>query len=168
MTDIQEVINEILKFSPNVLGLSEGVAEDKINAFEKQHNLVLPDDYKILLRRTNGLSLVGTVVFGIYDDAVSSSLGGSYNIEHYEVGNEMPMHLVPFSPDGAGNHYCFDTNKFNRQSCEIVFWQHDFYYDEGDLPEVVNNSFAEWAQEVLIDWTLEDHDYEGNERKQAF
>jgi len=164
MADIQEVINEILKFSPRVLGLYEGAGEDKINEFEKQHNLALPNDYKVFLRKTNGLCLMGTLVYGIIDPSIAPSLGESYKFEHYEVENEMPMHLVPFSPDGGGNHYCFDAKRCNEQSCEVVFWQHDFAYSEEDTPEVVNPSFAEWAQEVLIDWTLKDCDYDGNDR----
>ena len=34
-----------------------------------------------------------------------------------------------------------------------------------DQPEQTNASFFDWVQEVLINWTLEEHDYEGNERK---
>jgi len=163
MIGINAVIDEILKFSPRILDFYEGVSEDKIKEFETQHNLVLPNDYKVFLRKSNGLNLMGTVVFGIRNDIVFLSLDASYKLEHYEVGNEMPLNLVPFSPDGAGNHYCFDSNKCDGLSCQVVFWQHDLSYSEEEPPEVVNNSFAEWAKEVLIDWTLEDYDYDGTE-----
>jgi len=71
-------------------------------------------------------------------------------------------YLVPFSPDGGGNHYCFDTRTINENSCNVVFWQHDYPYSEDDPPEVTNTSFTEWMKEVVIDWTLEDYDYDGN------
>jgi cell wall assembly regulator SMI1 len=127
---INDVITELLTFSTKVLDLNDGVSEDKINAFEKKHGLVLPNDYKILIRKTNGLDLLGTTVYGIYDDSVFMSLDGAFNVEHFEVDNEMPVNLIPFSPDGRGNHYCFDSRKCDNESCKIVFWQHDAQYDE--------------------------------------
>lgn len=164
MNAINEVITELKRFSSRIITINEGVIETKIHEFEEQHHITLPHDYKILLRWSNGLCLMGTSVFGIYDDTVFSSLGGSYKLEHFEVGNEMPLHLVPFSPDGGGNHYCFDMNQCDEASCKVVFWQHDLSYDE-TAPEVVNNNFKEWVQEVVIDWTLEEYDYEGNEKR---
>ena len=161
MIKIAEVINEILKFSPAVLTLHKGVDEDKISEFEKRFGLALPNDYKDLLRWSNGLELMGIVVFGIFDDSILSSLGGAYKVEHYEVGNAMTLNLVPFSPDGGGNHYCFDSKKCDEQSCQISFWQHNLSYTEDESPEVVNHSFAEWVKEVVIDWTLEDYDHNG-------
>ena len=62
------------------------------------------------------------------------------------------------------NHYCFDSTTCDEQSCKIIFWQHDIYYSNEDPPEVANNSLAEWVKEVLIDWTLEEYDYNGAER----
>jgi hypothetical protein len=73
-------------------------------------------------------------------------------------------YLVPFSPDGFGNHYCFDTRTTNNNLCNVLFWQHNYPYSEDDPPEVTNGSFAEWLKEVAIDWTLEDHDYNGNKK----
>jgi hypothetical protein len=59
---IYSVIDELLKFSSKVLTLNEGVMESTLNDFEINHNLILPSDYKILLRRTNGLDLMGSTV----------------------------------------------------------------------------------------------------------
>jgi len=89
------------------------------------------------------------------------SLGKAFNIEHFEVDNKMPIHLIPFSPDGGGNQYCFDSTRCDTESCKIVFWQHNLSYNEGRLPETVNNTFTEWAKEVLVDWMLEDYDHNG-------
>jgi len=163
MDTIDIVIDEILKFSTTVLTVIDGVAGNKIGAFQEKYVLNLPNDYKTFLRRTNGLDLMGTAVYGIHDETAYMSLGRAFNVEHYEVANEMPIHLIPFSPDGGGNHYCFDSGRCNTESCKIVFWQHDLSYTEEKPPETVNNSFAEWARQVLVDWTLEDYDYNGNE-----
>jgi cell wall assembly regulator SMI1 len=162
---IYSVIDELLKFSSRVLTLNDRASEDKINEFEKNHNLVLPNDYKILLRRTNGLDLMGSTVYGIYDESVIMSLDGVFKFEHYEVENEMPDNLIPFSPDGRGNHYCFDSAKCNNESCKVIFWDHELIYDMENPPEIVNDSFAEWANQVLIEWILEQYDHNGNPRE---
>ena len=97
----------LLKFGSRVLDIKDGISQDKIQEFEAAHNFVLPKDYKDFLKRTNGVSLMGATVYGIYDDLTYTG---------------------------------------------------DF------LPEEVSDSFVDWAKEVLIDWTLEDDDYDGNER----
>ena len=161
---IYSVIDELLKFSSKVLTLNEGVMESTLNDFEINHNLILPSDYKILLRRTNGLDLMGSTVYGIYDESLFLSLDGAYKIEHNEVGNKMPLNLIPFSPDGRGNHYCFDSTICNDESCRVVFWEHYLTYNDEYPPEIVNESFAEWVNEVLIEWKLERYDHDGNLR----
>ena len=162
MNTIAIVIEEILKFSSRVLTITDGVTEVEIKAFEEKYNLNLPGDYKTFLEKTNGLDLMGTIVYGIYDESTTMSLGRAFNIEHYEVDNEMPTYLIPFSPDGGGNHYCFDATRGDGVSCKVVFWQHNLLYSKESPPKTVNNSFTEWAKEVLVDWTLEDYDHNGN------
>jgi cell wall assembly regulator SMI1 len=105
---------------------------------------------------------MGVLMYGIRTE--NFDLEKCYLIEHDEVDNPMPKHLVPFSPDGTGNHYCFDLRTSTIESCKVVFWQHDFIYDNETEPEVVNSSFSDWVQEVVIDWTLEEYDYNGNKR----
>ena len=161
---MNHVIEQLFKFSKGVLTIAEAVTDIQIHAFEEKYNLILPDDYKVFLKRTNGIDLMGTQVYGIYDEPIHMSLGRAFNIEHFEVENEMPGYLIPFSPDGGGNHYCFDSTRCNSESCKVVFWQHDLSYSEEDPPEIVNDSFAEWAQEVLVDWTLQDYDYNGDKK----
>ena len=58
-------------------------------------------------------------------------------------------YLIPLSPDGGGNHYCFDTRIINNNSCNVVFWQHDYAYTVDDAPEVTNPSFTEWIKQVV-------------------
>lgn len=164
MVRISEVFEEIQKFSSNLYQLYGAVEGSKIISFEQEYKVALPNDYKLFLSKTNGIDFMGTVVYGIHDDTIFKSIGSSYIFEHYEVGNPMPLNLIPFSPDGAGNHYCFDSDNCTSESCEIIFWQHDLSYDLNNPPEVVNESFAEWMKEVLIDWALEDYDYNGNKR----
>ncbi len=106
---------------------------------------------------------MSTIVYGI-GKLSPVSLESIFTIEHNEVRNKMPEYLIPFSPDGLGNHYCFDMRSRDAESCSIIFWQHDLAYTDDESPEVVNASFADWVQEVVIDWTLEDFDYNGDKK----
>ena len=160
---ITEVINELYLFSTDVLTLEEPVNLDEVVRFENTYSLHLPQDYIELLKVTNGFDLMGTTVHGV-GNSLGYSLERLYTREHNEVANPLFNYLVPFSPDGGGNHYCFDTRTLNNDSCNIIFWQHDYLYSEDDQPEVTNTSFAEWVKQVVIDWTLEDYDYNGDER----
>ena len=164
--NIFETIEEIEKFSIDILTIGEPLAEEVIANFEMKYNLSLPKDYKELLKKHNGINLYGTEIYGIIQTRIAglASLEENYLFEHYKVENEMPLYLVPFSPDGGGNHYCFDTRFNNDVSCPIVFWQHDYLYSEEDSPEVTNTSLVEWIKREMIDWTLEDYNYDGTEK----
>lgn len=164
MMNINDAIEELKKFSKTILSTNESVSENLISEFEKKYNLELPEEYKIFLKNYNGIDLDGTQIFGIKEKGNLYSLEECYLSEHYEVENEMPLYLVPFSPDGGGNHYCFDTRLIDETSCQIIFWQHDFSYSDESPPEIVNASLAVWIKEVMIDWTLEDYNYDGTQK----
>lgn len=151
-------------FSEKIITLNKPASQESIIAVERQYNIKLPEDYLAFIRKINGLSLMGTIVYGVGEETWQSSLEKNYKLEHEEVANPMYDYLVPFSPDGGGNHYCFDTRTINENSCNIIFWQHDYAYSAEDSPEITNNSFTEWVKQVVIDWTLEDYDYDGNSK----
>lgn len=164
MNNINEVVIELLKFSKKILTLHKPVNPKVINDFENKFKLKLPEDYKILLNKTNGFDLFGNEVFGMYIKKSPSDLEYNYLREHNNVKVPMYNHLIPFLNDGSGNFYCFDTKTMSKDKfeCKIVFWYSNYLYDKDTQPEIVNESFAEWMKEVIIDWTLEDYDYDGN------
>jgi hypothetical protein len=139
------------------------VAQDDILGFERKYVLQLPNDYKRFLAHSNGINLMGTIVYGVNSKLIPS-LEEWYIFEHKEVENPMYEFLIPFSPDGGGKHYCFNISQANNSSCDIVFWQHNYHYIDDDLPEQTHKSFLDWMQDILIDWTLENYDYNGNEK----
>jgi hypothetical protein len=163
MIDIKSIISELQMFSNDILRLNKPAEPSLITDFEEQHQITLPKDYKSLLNHTNGFSLMGSEILGLSNDGHSYSLESAYQIEHYKVGNPQPKYLVPFHNDGGGNFYCFDTRTLDANSCKIVFWQYDLDYTLEE-PEIVNDSLVEWIQEIVIDWTLEDYNYDGTER----
>lgn len=155
---INKVLKELKSFSDTMVSYFPPVKQREIILFEEKYNLKLPEDYKYLLYRTNGLSVMGDTILGIHDISISKNpmnLENTYIFEHFEVSNPMPTHLVPFYPDGYGNHYCFDLH-----DCKIVFWEWDCDYTKG-IPEIVYNCLGELMQEIFIDWTLEDYNYDG-------
>ncbi len=128
--------------------------------------VMLPADYKYAMQRMNGFSIMGDDVFGVLGKANAQSLESNYDFEHFEVQYPQPTYLVPFSTDGGGNFYCFDTRYRTRggTSCPVVFWVSNYLYTDEDTPEVTNDSFVDFVNDVIIGWTLKAFDYEGNER----
>ncbi|WP_300690971.1 SMI1/KNR4 family protein [Chryseobacterium sp.] len=116
------------------------------------------------MKKHNGITLAGTEIYGLSENLKGNSLDEIYNFEHREVENPMPIFFFPFSPDGQGNHYCLDLSKLNENICPIVFWQWDFEYENIEEVEVCNTNFAEWIGEVMIDWNLQNYNYDGTEK----
>ena len=109
---------------------------------------------------------MGDEIYGVQGVEEPLSLESIYYREHFEVRYPQPTYLVPFSSDGGGNFYCFDTRHLTKDgfSCQVVFWVSNYQYTDEDVPEVVYNSFLDFVDKVLIGWTLKAFDYEGNER----
>ena len=164
--EMDEVIVELQKFTPQVLDWRQPVNSVLIERFESRFNVKLPEDYKYLLNVTNGFSLMGDVVLGMTDEQYGEDLFSVYQFEHFEVVVPQYKHLIPFSPDGGGNFYCFDTHvKTNGgDSNQIVFWYSNYEYSESDPPEVTHQSLADYIKNWIIALTLEDYGYNGDRR----
>lgn len=151
------MIFKLKKFSRRITTFYEACEDFKIVFFEEQTNTKLPEDYKSFLKTTNGFCLMSTSICGIKNKEKEDLLY-LYKREHFEVNNPMPSYLIPFSPDGQGGFYCFDTSSLNKYSCNIVFWDSYYSYTENDAPEIVNASFEDWVEEVVIEWTIDEHE----------
>lgn len=166
MNRIEALVAELRKFSPEITQLEPAGDPQLVEAFERGRSVLLPADYKEVMAHINGFSVMGSEVYGIRGENEPLSLEAVYYQEHVAVRYPQPAYLVPFSPDGGGNFYCFDTRYPSEEttSCPVVFWVSNYPYTEEDAPGVVYHSFLEFVEEVIISWTLEDYDYEGNER----
>ena len=152
---INDVIKQLKKFSVDVLEWKMPVGEEVVLSFEHKFDIKLPDEFVLLLKETNGFSLMGIEIVGFSTFNNEYGLEETYCFEHFDVENIMPNYLIPFSPDGYGNHYCFDVKNHN-----IVFWEHDSDYTQ-NKPIVVCKSLATFIQDIIIDEILKDYDYEG-------
>ena len=101
----------------------------------------------------------------IWHDPVDLALIGRF--ESYEVIVPQYEYLIPFSPDGFGNFYCFDTRvKTNGgDSNQIVFWYSNYEYSESDPPEVTHQGLADFIKDWIIVSNLEYYDYNGDKRE---
>ena len=164
MNKVDEIVSELSKFSDTLKTIGDPINDHAfIFRFEEKFNLTLPLDYKYFISQVNGFSLMGTVVYGIHSHVKEESLESVYVREHFKVKVPQYDYLVPFSLDGQGNFYCFNTKNLtdSGDSCSIVFWVSNYIYSKEDEPEIVNDSFVDWVNEVVIGWTLEDYDYDG-------
>lgn len=169
MNDIIEkcnlIIDELNRFSDDILLLRSSIYDNRLELFEQEIGFELPVDFKFILKKFNGISLDGTEVLGLDDQLRRSSLNEVYKYEHFEVFDKMPIHLMPFSPDGRGNHYCLNLKKMKDGICPVIFWQWNYDYQNEAEIEQCNDSFIDWMKEVMIDWTLEDYNYDGSEKQ---
>lgn len=155
---LTHIIEEFDKFSDSIKANTGPADNSDIMAFEYDRSVRLPIEYKQLLSFSNGIMLMGDEIYGVGKSCLSQSLETTYHIEHNLVDNPMVDYLIPFCPDGFGNHYCFDS-----RDGTIVFWQHDLPAHENVSKRVYENLF-EMIDEVFFKWTLENYDYSGNKR----
>ena len=129
--EMDEVVAELKKFTSRVSIWHDPVDLALIGRFESRFGLKLPEDYKYLLGITDGFAVMGDIVYGMTDKSYCDNLFSLYHREHYEVIVPQYEYLIPFSPDGFGNFYCFDTRvKTNGgDSNQIVFWYSNFQPD---------------------------------------
>jgi len=161
---ISTTFNELMKFSNSILRIENSITDNRIEIFEEKIGYKLPKDFKYFIEKCNGFTLLCTQVNGIGIEFEESSLDKIYEFEHFEVGNPMPKEYLPFSPDGFGNHYCIDLSNCINDICSVVFWQHDFEYKNKTEVETCNESFIDWVNEVMIEWTLDEFNYDGTEK----
>lgn len=160
---IQASIAELKRFAPEVIRLFRPARNSQIVAFQDKFNLRLPSDFIKFLCFSNGVELGGNEVYGI--TSARLDLTKVYTNEHFKVSVPIFPHYVPFSPDGGGNYYCLDTSSIGaRGLCPVKFWVSNSQYVGKLRPETTHASFSQWLKKCLIDWTLEDINYDGSPR----
>ena len=153
---VVDLIKELEKFNKSIVSLWDGASEQEIVDTETHIGQVLPDEYKEFIRISNGLEFTSDYILRVGNSVRPSafSMNEVYDFEHFESCNPMPSYIIPFAPDGYGNHYCFDMSN----NGVIIFWQHDINY-KARKPEVVYKSMVEMIREVFISWS--DMNYDG-------
>ncbi len=130
-------------------------ATDKeIKDAENELEIELPESYRAFQLE------FGNFDWGILEvHSVKTPFLGVSNIvgitlsERTECHPNMPTHLIPFSDNGGGDSYCFDTSNYTDKECQVVFWDHTD--SKNQKPEVVAKDFLEWIEKE-IEWRAED------------
>ena len=152
---VVDLIKELEKYNESIVSLWDGASEQEIVDTETHIGQVLPDEYKEFIRISNGLEFTCEYILRVGNSVRTSafSMNEVYDFEHFEAYNPMPSYIIPFSPDGYGNHYCFDMSR----NGVVIFWQHDLDYDCID-PEIVYASMVDMIKEVFIEWAETNYD----------
>jgi cell wall assembly regulator SMI1 len=158
------ILTELRKFSDAICELGNPINDNRLETFETNFGMKLPDDFKYMIRQHNSFSLSGVEVHGFEIQQDVQSIEQVIKFEHLEAGNPMFPDFLPFSPDGYGNYYCLDLSRIQDDVCPIIFWQHDYFYEKQNEVETCHDSFLDWVQEVMIDWTLEEMNYDGSSK----
>ncbi len=127
--------------------LGNGATVDEIHAVERELGVRLPESYCWFLREF-GFTFWPEFIYGIaHGKSPGMRVTWQAAVERARVTPPLPRHLVPFSPDGWGNHYCLDTARWNGPECPVVFWDHE--QSENQAPETTHGSFLEWLEDAL-------------------
>lgn len=114
----------------------------------------LPDDFVYFSKWSNGFSLFGTEILGFGNeefDILKTVLR-----EQNDTNNVMPRFIIPFSPVGNGDFYCFDLKNGLDENglCPVIYWQ--WNYSSSENYEIDCNSFVDWLKELIEDSLLDE------------
>jgi cell wall assembly regulator SMI1 len=166
MTSMDEILNEIQRYSGGLRRIYPGAQESAIESFEKYTSLRLPEDFRQFLMRCNGFSIMSDVLYGIHPENEAIDLLSNYFWERNESGNPIYRFLVPIMPDGQGNNYCLDLSRGGHSQATVVFWQHDYDYEfHSEIPDIVAHDFLSFLRDTLAD-IRDEYDYDGNHHQQ--
>jgi hypothetical protein len=131
---------EALKAFLNILDEDDLGTNFKV-PFARPLDLVLPEDYLFFMNWSNGLYVFGLDILGIGNER--SDLIENINWEQKKSNNLLPKHIIPFSPVGNGDFYCFDIKDGLKDGvCPVIYWQWD--YSSPNDYEYLADSFVEW------------------------
>ena len=164
MITLEEIFAEISKYDDHLYTIFPGASDDMIRDLQRKLGYELPGNFKLWLSKCNGLELPGDTIYGIHDD-VALDLYDNYIFEKDEVGNPIRPYLLPLRPDGWGNHDCLDLRTLtdDKSECKVIFWQHDFWYEDDEQPEIISDTFLNYLWDVLM-FIKECHHYDGTDK----
>ena len=144
---------EALKAFLNILDEDDLGTNFKV-PFARPLDLVLPEDYLFFMNWSNGLYVFGLDILGIGNER--SDLIENINWEQKKSNNLLPKHIIPFSPVGNGDFYCFDIKDGLKDGvCPVIYWQWD--YSSPNDYEYLADSFVDWLA-ITINEMMEEEE----------
>ena len=162
---LDDIIKELRKYDRSNFVSYEGSNLEQIEELEKRLKFDLPTDFRNFLLISNGAVVNCHNIFGIVPDKPFNDLYGNYIFEKDEVENPIHDYLLPIYPDGMGNHNCLDLNTISAdgETCNVIFWQHDWFYKPNEQPDIDANSFTEFLENLLKEISKR-YNYDGSDK----
>ena len=153
---IEEIVSILKEIDEDDFAAQAGLSEKNIKKSEIELGISYPPDFRYFLSKMNGFSLDGEIVLPALvteEGLIEESIPQVMKWERYEAANSMPEYFLPFSPNGRGDHYCFDLRRQDKNGIyPIIFWQWDYSYQcPDDDVEQVNDDFVGWIKEIIED-----------------
>ncbi len=120
-------------------------AENKLGA-------CLPESYKGFQLEVDDTDWAMLEIYSVKSGITFNIVDATYS-ERTEYFPNMPQHLIPFSNNGGGDSYCFDTSSFENGECKVVFWDHTDSPEQ--QPKMIAINFLEWIKQE-IKWRLDE------------
>jgi hypothetical protein len=152
---ITEIYQKVLEFKDKGLDEGKPIVDQRIEEFENKFNIILTDEYKFLIQKHNNISIGGVEIYGIGEEYKGSSFEYMYKLINEHTWPYFSSNYIPFSSDGAGNYYCLDLTRSNKETCPIIFYQIGYNYSSIEDIETCNENFAEWLEEVMIGYNID-------------
>lgn len=165
MSTLKQVLDELKKFDNSLYEFSKGTDIELILDLEEMIGSTLPNDFKEFYLFSNGANFFCQVIYRISETIDSKDIYTNYLWEKDIAGNPITEYLLPITPNGRGDHYCLDLSSLSnsRESCNIVFWQHDYEYDDLHKPDIEAKSFYEYLQKMMSDYLVYSN-YDGSDK----
>jgi hypothetical protein len=137
----------------------------ELKAFEEQHGVTLPGDYKSFLKKHNGGSpepaiepVIGTPVQWLYGLHRGENWASLYWLVETVLHNHLPDNLLPIAHDPGGNLFILSLREVDHG--HIYFWDHESETETDPLKFYRKLKFVAESFTIFID-SLEDHVHEG-------
>jgi SUKH superfamily protein len=147
MRERAEALFQLVRDKAGEGSFGGGADDGAIADAERSLGVTLPAGYRWFVREF-GFSYWPIDIYGIVPGGLPGMQVVSNALtERHGVEPPLPQPLVPFSPDGWGNHYCLDTSRLSAGECPVVFWNHQL--GASQTPKVTNASFLDWLEEAV-------------------
>lgn len=144
-----------IKFTPRKYALGNKPSQKEIEEAEEKLGNKFPGSYKQYLMDFCHSSINGTSIL-IIGKNLSNGDDILYNAfnewEGFKPYYYIPKYFIPFSNDGFGNFFCFDTRNFVDGECPVVYYLHEEfpnYVNKELTPSIAYPNFAEFLNEAI-------------------
>lgn len=136
--DFKNLYSKLNCFS-QVMFFNKPVSAEKIDEFQRENGLNLPDSYVGLLKYFDGgeLFIPGTVIYGIVEETNGNTLKGINGKQNRKNFSIPPTYLI-IGKINYGDWLCIDLNQAN----EVIQWDHE-----------LDEEFCRWSS--LENWMEE-------------